>query len=200
MLDHLNFKRDFSWDEVFEVWRQGEADSPGWTRVATEVKGWPDWESWRRYMATQLDLADREWKLYEFADPMKQVPEMLVGPFQSWQEQLPEPIRLQATFHDFIAEKLEWAKNHDRIPDMMKHFPSPTQFTGLYLEDQDRLVCFEGTHRAAAVALAAKEGVSIDFGQQLPLIAVASISGDSRAQLTRALEIGSENPERKQES
>lgn len=197
MLDSLNFKNGLSWDNVFDVWRKNEVDHPGWIHTATEVKGWPDWETWRRYQASHLELAEREWTLYEFLDPQKQIPEMLVGPFKSWQEQLPEPMRLQVTFHDFIVERLDWAKGHNRIPDMMEHFPSPTQMMGLYLEDQERLLCFEGSHRAAAVALASIEGNIVDFGSQKPLIAVATISGDTNELLARALEIGSENPEMK---
>ncbi|MCA9373574.1 hypothetical protein KC725_00275 [Candidatus Peregrinibacteria bacterium] len=199
MLEELSYKGVISWDEVFDVWRKNEASQPGWVEVATKVKGWPDWESWRRYMAAEVGAEEREWKLYEFTDPMIQIPEMLVGPFQSWQNQLPEEKRLQTTFSDFIAERLDWARGHGRIQDMIQHFPSSTQFTGLYLEDQDRLLCFEGSHRAAAVALAARDGMAIDFGEQVPLIAVASISGDSSELLLKALETGSDNPERKQE-
>lgn len=197
VLDNLQYKQDLDWNEVFEVWRKHEAHFPGWVHVATKVKGWDSWEEWRMYMALQMNLPEEAWKLYEIPIPEQQIPNMLVGPFWEWQKQLPEPIRLQATFHDFIAERLEWAKGHHRIPDMMEHFSSPTQFIGLYLEDQDRLLCFEGSHRAAAVALAGKEGVNIDFGSQKPLIAVATISGDTNELLARAMEIGSENPEKK---
>lgn len=200
LLDDLQYKKDVDWEDVFDVWRRDEADSPGWIHTATKVKGWPDWESWRRYMADQLHLSEYEWRLYEFTDPTKQIPAMQVGPFRSWQHQLPEPMRLQVTFHDYVAERLEWVKENERVQNLLQNFPSQTQLIGLYLEDQDRLMCLEGSHRSAAVALSVKEGVEIDFGLDKPSIAVASISGNSRQQLARAMGVGSENPERKNES
>ena len=70
--------RDSNWEEVFASWKSREGSDPAWQKVATEVKGWPDWESWRRHSAEMLLADKRQWSIYSFEDPLKDIPEMLV--------------------------------------------------------------------------------------------------------------------------
>lgn len=86
----VKFIKEITWTEVFEGWRSREANNPGWIKTATEIKGWPDWESWRKFTASQIGAENHSWELYEFTDPMSEVPEMLVGPYGGWQSKLPE--------------------------------------------------------------------------------------------------------------
>ncbi|MDF1497572.1 MAG: hypothetical protein P1P90_05980, partial [Patescibacteria group bacterium] len=77
----MEFVNDTNWEAVFQNWKKREGGSPAWIKCATEVKGWTDWESWRRFSASLVRASERRWELYRFTDPMKEVPEMLVGPY-----------------------------------------------------------------------------------------------------------------------
>ena len=87
MLAHtmLTFIKPTTWEDVFQDWKNREGNDPGWIHCATVLKGWPDWESWRRFTAEQIKADEREWNLYELTDPLHDIPAMLVGPFTGWQ-------------------------------------------------------------------------------------------------------------------
>jgi hypothetical protein len=193
-IDQLKFVKDVTFDEVFENWRENEEHNPGWVETATKIKGFETWEEWRMYQASFLDLAAREWKLYEIKDPAKSIPEFLVGPFQAWQKQLNESDRNKLTFAEFLKQRVEWATNHKDIMNLSKKFPTGTKMMGLYLEDQDKIVCYEGSHRCAGVALAELEGREVDFGTLKPLIAITVISGNTRELMDEVLSKKSDNP------
>lgn len=183
-----------TWEEVFQSWRDNEAHNPGWIRCATEIKGWPDWESWRRYMAGQLKLEKKDWELYRFSNPLREVSEMLVGPFTAWQKNL--PVKNVLSFGEFleVPEKHEQFSNHDTVRKMMDSMPFTSYMTGLIREDNRKLVCIEGHHRAAVLALANKLGRKIDFGDEVLYISLALLPNDELYLLDKALELGSEKP------
>ena len=158
----LKFVKDTTWEEVFEGWRNREANNPGWIRTATEIKGWPDWESWRKFSAAQIDAENRSWKIYEFTDPIDDIPAMLVGPYGGWQGRLPE--KNKNSFEELLAisESYEFFRNHAAVAALTKKFPCPTEFIGLVREDNGKLVCLDGHHRATAIALVKKERRKID--------------------------------------
>lgn len=183
-----------TWEEVFENWRNREAKNPGWIKTATEIKGWPDWESWRKFTASQISAEKRDWKIYEFTDPMNDIPAMLVGPYGGWQERLSE--KNKNSFEELLSvpENYEFFKNHDAVAALIKNFPCPTEFIGLVREDNEKLVCLEGHHRATAVALAKKEGIKINC--EHIRIAVARLPKDECGTLDEVLHRGtSKNPE-----
>ncbi|MBI4592522.1 hypothetical protein HY733_03695 [Candidatus Uhrbacteria bacterium] len=72
---------------------------------------------------------------------------------------------------------------------MMKYFPSSTTFIGLRLEASDRIVFIEGHHRATAVALAALDGKTINFGGPV-FIALATLKADEAQLLDEVLARG----------
>ncbi len=190
----MQFIRPITWKEVFQSWRDNEAHNPGWIRCATEIKGWPDWESWRGYMAGQLKLEEREWELCSFTDPLTEVSEMLVGPFAAWQKNL--PVKNLLSFEEFleVPERYEQFSNHTTVRAIMDAMPFTSYLTGLVREDNGKLICIEGHHRAAALAMAKKLGKSIEFGDKELYIALAKLSKDELYLLDRALEKGSEKP------
>jgi len=188
----MKFIKNTSWEEVFEGWRGREASDPGWIECATKVKGWPDWESWRKFSAEQIQADKREWQIFKIEDVMKEIPNMLVGPFTGWQSRH-ENIN-NFTFADLLEnpEQAEFWRNHAKIKSLITNFPSPTEFIGLIREDVGKIVCLEGHHRATAVALARKEGVKIEFSKQ-PTIALARLAVDELGILDEVLKRGSAN-------
>ncbi len=181
--------RDISWEEVFAGWKEREGSDPGWINCATKIKGWPDWESWRKFSASQIGAEKRNWKIYELEDPMREISEMLVGPFTGWQSRLPE--KNKNIFADLvnIPEQYEFFKKHDKVVSMIDDFPPNTEMVGFLKEDTGQIVCLEGHHRAAAVAIAKKEGKSIDFKGTVR-IALAELKKEEKELLDKVLERG----------
>ncbi|MFO0764641.1 MAG: hypothetical protein U0487_01160 [Patescibacteria group bacterium] len=189
----MNFLRDISWDDVFSGWRDREANNPGWIRVATEVKGWSDWESWRRYTAEQLNASSRAWKLYAFADPMNEVPAMLLGPYTGWQSRVEN--KLEATFDQLFeseTQRQEFLQNTN-IQNMMDALPFETQFIGLKLPN-GKIMCVDGHHRATAITLAKKQGHVIDYTAASITIAIAELSEEEVKMFGEILQKGSSKP------
>lgn len=185
----LKLLQPTTWHEIFQDWKQREGSDPDWIHCATVLKGWDSWESWRRFTAEQIGASSREWELYEFTDPMREIPEMLVGPFTGWQAKLPAPNR--HTFVDLVREPEQAVPlhAHEKIASLIANFPPSTRFIGLRLEGGERVVCIEGHHRATAVALAQLEGKDIDFGG-LVHIALATLEADESDLLDRMLARG----------
>lgn len=190
----LKFVGDTTWEKVFEKWRNREAKNPGWVNTATEIKGWPDWESWRRFTASQIGAEKRVWKIYEFEDPVNDISAMLVGPYGGWQGRLLE--KNKNSFEELlnIPDNYEFFKNHAAVSALTKNFPCPTEFIGLAREDNGKVVCIEGHHRATAIALAKKEGRKIDCKNIR--IALARLPKDECQIFDEVLRCGtSKNPE-----
>jgi hypothetical protein len=188
----MDFLRDTTWQEVFQNWKKREGSNPGWVKCATEVKGWPDWASWRKF-STQLVRADqRDWELYRFTNPMEEIPEMLVGPYSAWQKNLPAKNIL--SFRQFLdyPEKLKQFGNHEGVDSILRGLPFETSLIGLVRGDTKQVVCLEGNHRAVAIALAKRQGKKIDFSATEVTIALAFIPEEEVYLLDDMLERGSE--------
>jgi len=170
----MKFINDTTWEDVFAGWRDREATNPGWIRCANE-KGWPDWESWRRFTASQIGADKREWKIFEFAEPVEEIPKMLLGPYSGWQSRVSK--KNSSSFEDLldIPEQLEFFGKHEGVLSMLNGLPFTTEFIGLVREDSDKVVCIEGHHRATAIALAKRQGKQIDWSGAKITIALARI-------------------------
>lgn len=170
----MDYLAHTDWEEVFAGWRAREGNNPAWHQVATEVKGWEDWESWRRFSAEQIGAATRQWDYYSFTDALKEIPAMLVGPFTGWQSRHPKTNLF--SFKDLleIPEQYAYWKNHSKIKSLLADFPRESEFIGLIREDLDKIVCLEGHHRAVAVALAARDNIEMVLAQ--PRIALSKLS------------------------
>lgn len=119
---------------------------------------------------------------------------MLVGPFAAWQKNL--PVKNVLSFGEFleVPKKYEQFSNHTTVRGIMDSMPFTSYLIGLVREDNDKLICVEGHHRAAALAMAKKLGKSIEFGDKVLYIALAKLPDDEFYLLDRALEKGSEKP------
>ena len=192
----MKFIKKITWDEVFESWRNREASNPGWIHCATVVKGWPDWESWRKHSAEQIHADEREWKLYEFTDPINEVTAMLVGPYSGWQSRFAN--KNVASFEDLleISEQFNEFSKHQGVLSIIEGLPFDTEFIGIIRDDIDKIVCLEGHHRATAIALAKKLGKKIDFTKSTIRIALTHLPADEVRILDEVLKRGtSKNPE-----
>ena len=183
-----------TWEEVFALWRSRESTNPGWIRCATEIKGWPDWESWRRFSAAQIQAEKRDWQIFQFTDPLNEIPKMLIGPYSGWQSAL--PVKNTATFQDLLDIPDQYAKfsQHTGVLSILKGLPFSTEFIG-FIKDDNQIICLEGHHRATAIALAKRQNKQIDFGSVTVTIALAHLGKDETALLNEVLKRGSsKNP------
>ncbi len=191
MLNQLKYLSDVSWKEVFDVWKANEGADPVWQTFAKNEKGWDTWEEWRGYQSSILGAAEREWKLYEILDPNQTVPKFLMGPFPGWQKLFEE--KNAKSFEDLVYEKTDWVLDNIGIKSRRENFPKSAQFIGLYLEDIQKIVMYEGHHRSAAIALAVFEKDPIVF-ESNPTIALTTISGNSSELLDHLLTTKANKP------
>lgn len=170
----MRYIQDTIWEQVFAGWRDREATNPGWIEVATKIKGWPDWESWRRFSASLFKAETLDWQIFTFDNPMEEIPTMLVGPYTGWQSR--HPAANNFTFSEMLdlPEQYNFWGNNSTIIRLISDFPAPTEFIGLVREDNQKIVCIEGHHRATAVAVAKKQGAPINFKIN-PTIALATL-------------------------
>lgn len=187
----MKFIKDTTWEEVFEGWRRREAANPAWIECATKAKGWPDWESWRRFTASLIGAENRRWRIIEFTDPMNEAPAMLIGPFSGWQSRVANKNR--TTFEELldIEEQREFFSRHGGVRRILEGLPFATEFIGLMRKDTEKIVCIEGHHRAVAVTLAKKQGKPVDFSGIPVSIALAELAADECPLLDEVLERGS---------
>ena len=192
-MEDLIFIKNTTWPEVFEGWQDREAKDPGWIECATKIKDWSDWESWRKYTATQLRADNREWKIYKITDANKVVPAMLVGPYTGWQNRL--SVRNVLSFAEMlkIPENYEALSKNDKVLGMMKNWPANTQFIGAVRADNNKIVCVEGHHMATTIALAAKNGQPLPLVDEITIALCGLALGEEKL-LDEALARGSQKP------
>ena len=162
------------WQEVFEIWRQNEADKPGWQETAKN-KGYENWEAWRINYFDVFRCKETSWQLFEIKNPLEAVPEFHGGPFKTWIERMYQGEFLP-TF-DRLAE-FEHIQKHPAIRKMADNFYANTTLTGLIFDKEIYII--EGSHRCCALALMAKENRPLDHkifialaeypGEKLPKI------------------------------
>ncbi len=152
----LDLKKDISWDEVFDAWREREIGQDwGWDSVIKD-HGYDNWDDWRMSYVLRFfgnNYEQRTWKLYTISNPMTFIPNMFVGSFQGWKKYYPAG-KKQARFSD-----LENVDTNKKVEQILENFPSETTIIGI--EYQGKISLFEGTHRCAAIALAAEQGKEI---------------------------------------
>ncbi|MCB9798369.1 hypothetical protein H6758_01430 [Candidatus Nomurabacteria bacterium] len=186
----MKFLQETTWSKVFEGWAKREASNPDWVNCATQVKGWPDWYSWREFSASLFHADQRKWKMFQFENPMEEIPQMLLGPYTGWQDKFDQ--KNVATFADLYTPemKVDPSNPESAIGKIYKGLPFSTELIGLEREDGN-IVCIDGHHRAAAIALAAHTGENIDFSDVQITIALAPLSQGEYILLDQMLKRGS---------
>jgi hypothetical protein len=160
----LELIRDLTWPEVFEIWRKNE-DYPHSHWISHwQSRGFNSWDEWRQTYVQPLGLADLKWQLYNLSEPLITLPFCHGGPFRSWVELYYHG----QTAPDFasLAQDPEVEKNSG-VQTLLKNFPSQTTISGVIINGEIRIV--EGMHRAAALAVAAKNGVNLNTHIKLAL-------------------------------
>ncbi|HNW55823.1 MAG TPA: hypothetical protein PKN62_01970, partial [bacterium] len=111
----MKFIKNTTWPEIFKNWRIREADNSSWVECATKIKGWPDWESWRSFTAQQIKATKHDWKIYQFENPLEEIPNILIGPYSSWQSSTTNENKI--TFQELLSIPIQYEKwsNHPGI-------------------------------------------------------------------------------------
>lgn len=146
----LQFERAIAWEQVFSDWciRETGADW-GWEKVWTQ-KGFSNWQDWRMGDVARFGLLDRSWNLYTVENPTEFIPRMYVGAYPGWRRYYPEGVK-RAKFSELVG-----IEENQKVAQILEYFPPPT--TMIAIKHGNDMVIFEGTHRAAALALMAKHG------------------------------------------
>lgn len=132
-------------------------------------------------------------KLYEFEDPLVEVPKMLIGPYQGWQRQVKE--KNIFSFQEFLEDDMryQWTRAISTVMKIKESLPFSSEMMGLVRED-GAVICLDGHHRSAALALVAKNKDTLDMAGTPWRIALAVLKDSELALLVKALEEGTEKP------
>ena len=150
----LQFIRPLCWEEVFLFWYEGEGKNPNWINLAKE-RGFASWADWRlKGYAERFQCANAKWGLYEIAKPGEIVSDWFGGPFRTWIERHYSGAKTK-TFGE-LANQAD-VYEHAGIKSMTENYPKDSIITALKLTD-GRIVVIEGSHRACALAVMAKNG------------------------------------------
>ncbi len=153
----LHFIKSLPWEEVFSLWRAGEANLPRWIEHY-KAGGFSSWDEWRMKDTLQdLHPARLTWNLFSIEDPVATVPHFFGGPFRSWMKKYYEGAS-DRTFAEII--KYPELQNSDVVQRIIKDFPKETYLIGL--RTSEGIVIIEGMHRSSALALAALKNIPID--------------------------------------
>jgi hypothetical protein len=145
--------RRCGWEEIFLEWYKNEGEMPGWINLAKE-RGSASWAEWRlKGYAERFDCRNARWGFYEIFNPGEVVLSWFGGPFRTWIERHYDKEKTK-TFAE-LAVRPDII-NLDAIKSMMADYPKNSVITALELAD-GRIFVIEGSHRACALALMAKQ-------------------------------------------
>ncbi|MFH0969267.1 MAG: hypothetical protein V1804_02055 [Patescibacteria group bacterium] len=142
----FEFIKPIKWNEVFDVWRKGEAWQESWKKHWRE-QGFDSWDEWREAYAVPLSPETLEWNLYEIRYPLKDFPLIYGVPSVSW---IKKAYSGEKTKQLKEILDLPIIKDNLKILSIKKDFPKETMFTGIIYKD--KIILVEGMHRASALA------------------------------------------------
>jgi hypothetical protein len=154
-MEQLTLIRPMTWEQVLADWRSREARDWGWERIWRE-RGFGSWDAWRVTNFLPLGLPERSWAEYRVADPQAFVPKMWAVAYSGWKRYYP-PAAVKARLADIAAHPD--LPGNSKVISLLKSFPDPTTIIGIRCGDE--LALFEGMHRAATIALAARRGEQV---------------------------------------
>ncbi len=187
-------KQVTTFDHVFHLWMQEELKPHKERDVLKFVqkkKGYNSITEWRLAAALSMGLDKLSWKIMHIKNPNKELPRVIIGPYQGWSQFFTN--RLTTRFEDAlrIPEFIAWCKTHDRINPIMKNFPTSSTIILLQKENGD-LIHIEGGHRICALTYAQVLGKPISFGKEKTIYAcIAKVTNPQIALLKKYLKQGS---------
>lgn len=142
----LKFLKSIKWEEIFNIWREGEEKQESWKKH-WEERGFSSWEEWRTAYAKPLKPVSLKWALYQIKNPTKDLLFFYGVPSRSWVEKAYGGEKLKQ-LKEIISLPII-SENH-KISDIKNNFPKNTMLTAILYEG--KIVLIEGMHRAAALA------------------------------------------------
>jgi hypothetical protein len=152
----LEFIKDLTWDEVFNIWKKNEGSRENWQEVAKK-RGFNSWEEWRIEYAKVFRCQEAKWSFYKIKNPVRDVPTFFGGPFRTWIEKYYKE-KESLTFSQLI--KIPELHEHKTVNDMTKNFPVSTELTGMVVDNE--IFIIEGMHRCCALALMNEQKIAYD--------------------------------------
>lgn len=165
----LTFIEPLTWDEVFGLWRAGEADLPRWIKHYRN-SGFASWDEWRRNTLRDVRYATLSWKLFTLENPTNTAPHFFGGPFRAWIKNYYQGRRAR-TFEELAKDPK--IQNNEIVKQMVADFPAVTKLIGLQAGNQVFII--EGMHRCCALAVIAVKKIEL---RSEVLIALAPYSGE----------------------
>lgn len=145
--------KDLDWENVFDLWKKSEGTNAGWISLARE-RGYKSWAEWRlKEYAYPFDCHNAKWGLYKIKDPGSVISEWFASPFRTWIDRHYEGDSTK-TFAE-LAQKAGIRYN-PKVKSLTNNYPAHTIIIALRLAD-GRIFVVEGSHRACALAMMAKE-------------------------------------------
>ncbi|MBD3282181.1 MAG: hypothetical protein GF387_01065 [Candidatus Portnoybacteria bacterium] len=150
-LDKKQFKfiKPLAWKEVFNIWKNNEANEEHWKEYCKE-KGFDSWFEWRKKYIEPIKKQSKDWKLFKILNPLESVPQFRGGPYNGWTKNF---------YKNQEMPRLKNIKENPAIKQYLDNFPSKT--TIITWNTEDGIIIIEGMHKCAAITKAAKEGINI---------------------------------------
>jgi hypothetical protein len=180
-----------TFDHVFKSWVENELEPSNERDILAlaKSKGFGSISEWRLTTALRLGLDKKEWVVKKFNDPNTELPKMIIGPYKGWSQFFDNQIKTSFEEALEIPEFFSWCQSHNRIPNIAKHFPTPTTLI-LFETTSGRYIHIEGGHRICAAAYAKKIKTPIKFTLNSVQAFVTTISDKEIDNLKKFLDRG----------
>ncbi len=164
--------KTISWINVLADWKA--AEEKNWESFYHE-RGYASWFEWRESYIEDLGLMDRNWTEEVIKNPHEVIPNFTIGGYQSWKKYRPSGKRVvvfadvavpvQSNEISYDNEPRQDVRTNGRVSGLLGNLHDTTF---LILQSPSFSVVLDGTHRCAAIAVEAYDGVPFsDFHARL---------------------------------
>lgn len=152
-----------TWSEILKDW---EADEVERYRELYESRGFDSWREWRQSYIDDLRLNEREWTQEQLKHPYDVIPSFVIGGYPGWHVYRPAENHLvmfadvarpvQEGEMSFAGSERKDVRTNEGV---MRFTRDLSDAIILVLQSGDLRVVLDGTHRSAAIAVAAHDGL-----------------------------------------
>ncbi len=168
----LEFIKDIMWEEIFKRWKDEEINS-GWD-VLYKERGFDSWDDWRKSFVDQTDFENQNWKLYKINEPYEFLSQSYVGPFKGWKIFYEK--RESSRFKDIVKNLEKSPHTLNKVNEILNNFPKESFLFGI--RSENRIMLFEGSHRACAVTLAWIQKITLTSNMEVAICDVSEKTFD----------------------